>query len=170
VFFSTSEALVPGDSNGKSDAYEYDTTTGTVSLLSTGKDPGDSYFLDASATGDDAFILTRQQLSKWDTDQNYDVYDARQPHPGHPAGFPDPPKPPADCTGDQCHNPATAAQPPVSANSTQIHGAGNVKHTTTHKKHKRVKCKHGFVRKRVHGKIRCIKKKPAKQTRTRVLG
>ncbi len=156
AFFSTAEPLVTADSNGKSDAYEYDTLTGTVSLLSSGKDPADSYFLDASTSGDDAFILTRQRSSKWDTDQNYDVYDVRMPHLGHPAGFPDPPKPAAECSGDQCHGSPSGGQPPVTANSAQIFGFGNVK--AARAKHKAVKCKRGFVRKRVHGKVRCVRK------------
>jgi hypothetical protein len=120
VFFSTAEALVPADSNGKSDAYEYNTETGQVSLLSSGKDPGDSYFMDASASGDDAFILTRQQLSKWDTDLNYDVYDVRVN-----GGFPEPSAPVAGCSGDGCQGaqaPAPAFDAPSSSSFT---GAGN---------------------------------------------
>lgn len=126
VFFSTAEPLVPADSNGKSDAYEYDTLTGTVSLLSSGKDPADSYFLDASASGDDAFILTRERLSKWDTDQNYDVYDVRLPHPGHPAGFPDPPPTSPGCEGEGCQGALTL--PPSGPNigsSLLTTGTGN---------------------------------------------
>jgi hypothetical protein len=121
VFFSTAEALVPADSNGKSDAYEYDTETGKVSLLSSGTDPADSYFLDASASGDDAFILTRQQLSKWDTDQNYDIYDVRVN-----GGFPEPPAPVAGCSGDGCQG-AQAQAPGFDApSSAAFTGAGNL--------------------------------------------
>jgi hypothetical protein len=82
---------VPEDSNGKIDTYEFDTATGQVHLLSSGTDTGDSYFMDASGAGDDVFILTRERLAGWDTDNNYDLYDVREPHAGHPAGFPDPP-------------------------------------------------------------------------------
>jgi hypothetical protein len=121
VFFSTAEALVPADSNGKSDAYEYDTEAGQVSLLSSGTDPADSYFLDASASGDDAFILTRQQLSKWDTDQNYDVYDVRVN-----GGFPEPPPAATSCAGDGCQG---ASSPPPGYDapaSSSFSGAGNL--------------------------------------------
>jgi hypothetical protein len=120
VFFSTAEALVPGDSNGKSDAYEYDTETGKVSLLSSGKDPADSYFLDASASGNDVFILTREQLSRWDTDLNYDVYDVRVN-----GGFPEPSAPVAGCSGDSCQG-AQASAPAFDApSSSSFTGAGN---------------------------------------------
>jgi hypothetical protein len=121
VFFSTAEALVPGDSNGKSDAYEYDTETGKVSLLSSGKDPADSYFMDASASGNDVFILTREQLSGWDTDLNYDVYDVRVN-----GGFPEPPVPVAGCSGDGCQG-AQAQAPAFDApSSAAFTGAGNL--------------------------------------------
>ena len=66
VFFNTADALVPGDANGRSDVYEYDVPTGTVHLISSGRDPSDSYFMDASANGNDVFFLTRQQLVGWD--------------------------------------------------------------------------------------------------------
>ena len=77
VFFNSEEALVPQDTNGKSDAYEYDTHTGRVSLLSSGSEPSGSYFLDADAEGGKVFIATRAQLVSADTDSSYDIYDAR---------------------------------------------------------------------------------------------
>ena len=77
VFFSTAEALVPRDTNRVFDAYEYDPTTGELSLLSsgTGKDP--STFADASASGDNVFFVTRQRLVESDRDELVDLYDAR---------------------------------------------------------------------------------------------
>jgi hypothetical protein len=100
VFFSTTEALVPGDANRKSDVYEYDVPSGTVHLISSGKDQSDSYFMDASATGGDVFFLTRQRLVGWDTDSNYDLYDARVG-----GGVPDPPPSSSGCSGAACQGP-----------------------------------------------------------------
>jgi hypothetical protein len=77
VFFTTAEALVPQDTNGVSDAYEYDTATGQVHLLSTGKSPEPSVFLDATPDGSNALIYTFQSLVGQDRDLNSDVYDAR---------------------------------------------------------------------------------------------
>jgi len=158
VFFTSAEALVPDDTNNKTDAYEYDVPTGTLHLLSSGKDQSDSFFMDASTSGDDAFFMTRQQLVGWDTDQNYDLYDARVD-----GGFPDPVPTPA-CSGDQCQG--TPSAPPSAAppSSLQFHGLGNVSSPPrkARPKPKPVKCKRGFVRRKVHGKVRCVrKKKPA---------
>jgi hypothetical protein len=105
VFFSTPEALVAQDSNGKWDAYEYDVATATLHLISTGKDPADSYFMDASPDGRDVFFTTRERLVGWDIDQNYDLYDARVD-----GGFPEPVAPPVPCAGETCRAPA--ALPP----------------------------------------------------------
>lgn len=151
VFFSSSEALVPQAANGKSNAYEYDVQSGTVHLLSGGSDSSDSYFLDASASGNDAFVLTRQQLTGWDNDQNYDLYDARVG-----GGFPEPPASPPGCGGSEsCHGPASVTAPgPVPGSATLI-GAGDVKPPKA--KAKPVRCRRGFARKRVKGRVRCVK-------------
>lgn len=77
LFFSSAEALVPEDVNGRSDAYEYDVSTRAIRLISTGTDPSDSWFVDANANGRDVFFVTRQRLVGWDTDNAYDLYDAR---------------------------------------------------------------------------------------------
>jgi hypothetical protein len=85
LFFTSSDALVEGDNNGKMDVYEFDppgeggcpSGTGCVALISSGESQQESAFLDASVSGNDVFILTSQQLVKQDNDSGYDVYDAR---------------------------------------------------------------------------------------------
>ena len=79
VFFDTGEALLPSDEDGVArDVYEYDSLTGELHLLSSGK-PGSfgATFEDASPSGSDVFFATRDQLSPWDIDDNVDLYDAR---------------------------------------------------------------------------------------------
>jgi hypothetical protein len=108
VSFSTAEPLVPGDTNGKSDAYEWEADrTGTcqrpdgcLELISSGTDPSDSYFMDASASGNDVFFTTHQRLLGWDTDNNVDLYDARVG-----GGFPGPPTTVPACSADACQGP-----------------------------------------------------------------
>jgi hypothetical protein len=100
VFFTSGDALVPQDTNGKLDAYEYDVATGTVHLLSSGSDPSDSYFMNANGNGDEAFILTRQRLVGWDTDSAYDLYDVRVG-----GGFPEPAAPRPVCVDGECRGP-----------------------------------------------------------------
>ena len=86
VFFETAESLVPGDSNGVTDVYEWEREgVGSCSsgsghclyLISTGTAHAKSFFGDASESGDDVFFFTRQPLVGQDDDLNFDVYDAR---------------------------------------------------------------------------------------------
>jgi hypothetical protein len=121
VFFSTAEALVPEDVNGKSDAYEYDVSSGTVHLISSGTDSADSYFMDASANGNDVFFVTRERLVGWDLDDNYDLYDARVG-----GGFPEPPSPPPQCQAPDCQGAPPAAPAAAAPGSAAFSGVGNL--------------------------------------------
>lgn len=123
VFFDSADALVPQDTNGAPDVYEYE--NGQVFLLSDGKNPEGASFVNASENGDDAFFLTSAQLVPQDTDRLVDLYDARAPHnPREAVGFPQPP-PPAPCEGEECR----PASPPVpvfgSPASATFSGLGN---------------------------------------------
>jgi hypothetical protein len=149
VFFSTGERLVPEDLDGTaSDVYEYDTVTGQIHLISSGKAGSlGSYFLDASANGSDVFFTTRDRLTGWDTDNQIDLYDARIN-----GGMPEPPAPALACSGDACHGPqGTPASPGTAASSAIVNGKP-VRH---HAKH----CGKGRVRRRVHGRVRCVKRR-----------
>ncbi|HEX4806913.1 MAG TPA: hypothetical protein VFU94_13525 [Conexibacter sp.] len=161
VFFTTAEALVPQDVNGRKDAYEW-TAGGThgcqlphgcIALISRGTSTDDSYYLDSSASGDDVFFSTRDQLVGWDRDGNYDLYDARVG-----GGFPEPPGS-TECSGDQCQGELAGgsllAPPPTSAFS----GAGNVSQKLRARKKAPLRCKRGYVRKRVRGKVKCVRRK-----------
>jgi hypothetical protein len=119
VFFNTSEALVPQDTNGQTDAYEYDSVTGKVYLLSSGEDGSPSYSLGASPDGSNAMIFTRQRLSGWDVDGAGDLYDVRVN-----GGFPEPPALPAGCQGDACQPAPLSLNDPTPA-SASFTGLGN---------------------------------------------
>jgi hypothetical protein len=85
VFFDSAEPLVPQDTNGQQDAYEWEQNgegsctrpDGCVFLLSGGTGDSASYFIDASTNGDDAFVVTRNHLVPQDQNEDYDLYDAR---------------------------------------------------------------------------------------------
>jgi len=145
VFFSSADALVPQDINGKEDAYEYDVKNHTVSLISSGKDPADSWYLDSSADGRDVYFATRQRLAGWDTDGNYDLYDARTG-----GGFPEPPPSPAACSGGACQG-ALQGAPAPTAIGTEAGGRGN-----PHASH-RFHCRRGHHRASRQGNARCVK-------------
>jgi hypothetical protein len=154
VFFSSKEALVPEDTNGKFDAYEYDNMTRTVHLLSDGKDTSDSYFLDASADGHDAYIVTRAHLTGWDTDNAYDAYDVRIG-----GGLPDPTPAPRECTGDACQGQPTGAPAAAVLGSSDFQGLGNEPPTTRPARHPPRRCKRGTTKRRVRGRTRCARRK-----------
>jgi hypothetical protein len=122
VFFSTTQTLVEEDLNTRYDAYQYTVATAELDLISSGRTrAGDAVFLDASATGDDVFFTTREQLVGWDRDASIDLYDARvgggflEPVIKHP------------CQGDACQGPAEPSPVFDAPASSTFRGAGNVK-------------------------------------------
>lgn len=125
VFFDSYEALVPQDTNSMIDAYEWErpgsgdceTAGGCVYLLSGGTSVDRSYFADASASGNDVFIVTRAKLRPQDPDENYVLYDARVD--GYEAVAP------PTCTGTGCQG--LPGAPPVFAtpSSVTFEGVGN---------------------------------------------
>jgi hypothetical protein len=163
VFFSSAAPLVPADANGKADAYEYDVPSGTVRLLSSGRDPADSWFLDASANGDDAFFLTRERLVGWDVDRAYDLYDARVG-----GGLPDPPAPPPGCGGDACRGQGHAAPPVASLGSATlvvpVRAVAKAKAKARARARRHAKaCRRGFVRRKLYGRSRCVRRPHARR-------
>ena len=117
VFFNTRDALVARDSNGKIDAYMW--KDGEVSLLSTGTSDRDARFYNASASGDDAFVLTDEALVPQDRDFVIDLYDARVDG-GFPAPDPDP-----DCAGDTCQGGGSPAPKAGDNGSASFEGRGD---------------------------------------------
>jgi hypothetical protein len=135
VFFTTEQSLLPQDTNGLDDVYEYDLETGELRLISSGTGESASYFEDASANGSDVFFFTAQKLTGWDTDTLIDLYDARVN-----GGFSEPSPPPVPCDGDACHGVPSAV--PSFTTASGFSGLGNqhpsavsVKKKTKPKKH-----------------------------------
>jgi hypothetical protein len=144
VFFSTSEALVPGDTNGVLDAYEYAAGSGEVALISSGKGPQPSRFSDASPDGRDAFFVTADRLVGIDRDEAYDGYDARI---GGGIAAQNPPPAPSPCGESTCRGSGAAvpgASPPASST---LNGPPSPK--PKRKKHHRKK--HHHPKKRANG-------------------
>ncbi|HEX4435999.1 MAG TPA: hypothetical protein VH061_04315 [Solirubrobacteraceae bacterium] len=134
VFFDSFESLVPEDTNGKEDVYEWEApgsgdcseassaysslASGCVSLISTGESSSDSSFADASPDGRDVFFATQQSLAPQD-EGLADIYDAREG-----GGFASPPPQPAPCNGDACQSPSPAPGGATPASAT-FNGPGN---------------------------------------------
>jgi hypothetical protein len=116
---------------------------GCLYLLSTGTSSAPSYFGDASASGDDAFVFTGAQLVPQDKDHLQDIYDASvdgglaSQHPVVPPS----------CEGEACRGSGTAPGTATGAGTAGFEGAGNPT--------PRPKCRKNFARR--HG--RCVKVK-----------
>ncbi|HET9591954.1 MAG TPA: hypothetical protein VFP17_03470 [Solirubrobacterales bacterium] len=161
IFFNSFEALVPADSNGEWDVYQFEPFAvgscsaaaasatvavaegGCVSLISSGTGSEEVGFLDGGASGDDAFFLTPARLSALDSDSELDVYDARVN--GREAIL----SPAEECIGEGCQ-PAAVAPGEVGPSSAMFSGPGNVK--TKH-------CPNGRRAVRQGGRVKCVPKK-----------
>jgi hypothetical protein len=140
LFFESFDSLVPRDTNGVGDVYEWERlgaggcsatssgyapeNRGCVSLISSGKSSRDSEFLDASPAGNDVFFATLSSLVSADYGL-VDVYDARVG-----GGFAAEAPPPAACEGEACQSPPEAPNDPTPT-SASFQGAGNVVEAST---------------------------------------
>ena len=152
LFFESRDALSAPDRNQRRDIYEFEqagagscgaespsfnlSSGGCLFLISSGKDEDESYLLDASAEGRDVFLSTRRPLVGWDTDGNYDVYDARVG-----GGFPEPAEE-AICEGEGCKPPPSAPPAPGSSPGTATWIAPGNPVAKHKKKHRRKTRKH----------------------------
>jgi hypothetical protein len=138
VFFESDQGLVPQDSNGVQDVYEWERAApaasvedsctessasfssldgGCVSVLSGGEGSDFSYLAEADAEGNNVFIVTRAQLSPQDRDDKLDLYDVRVD-----GGFPESS---LACTGTGCQGAPPAPPSFATPSSVTFAGAGN---------------------------------------------
>lgn len=170
VFFTAYDALVPADSNGRADVYQWEASGegscseatssfseqngGCVRLISSGRDGEDVEFMDATPDGSSVFFTTQANLVPDDYGHR-DVYAARVN-----GGFAPRAVPPPGCEGEACQGPLT---PPadVSPSSASFQGAGNLREAKPRacpKAKKKGKVKVKAKRKRA-GKSGCVKAK-----------
>ena len=161
LFFESLDSLSLADTNGVVDVYQWEAlgtggcdessaafsaqNDGCISLVSSGKSPKPSTFVDASPSGDDVFFSTAESLVGQDTDNLVDIYDARVQ-----GGLPGPTVPRAQCEGEACQPALEAPNDPTPA-SESFQGAGNVREETPAARH----CPKGKVRR----KGRCVAKR-----------
>jgi hypothetical protein len=151
VFFQSPDPLVAADTNGHVDPYEWEAAGtgsceaaeavadgGCLYLLSTGTSPEDSYLADVSASGDDAFIYSSQQLVPSDKDELNDVYDVRAGG-GLASQHPENAAPP--CLGEACKGPSTEPGSESSPGTATFSGPGNQKEKPAKKRCKKTKGK-----------------------------
>ncbi|HWA54660.1 MAG TPA: hypothetical protein VG816_10845 [Solirubrobacterales bacterium] len=140
----------PGGSCTESSPAYSPINQGCIYLLSTGKSKYPSLFADASASGDDVFFFTRDQLVGQDKDEIQDVYDARVN--GGLASQNPPPFVP--CEGaEACHGSGTGAPAESAPATPNFHGPPNeVEKHKKPNKHKPKKKKHKKKKKKSHKK------------------
>ena len=172
LFFDSSNALVPRDTNGQQDVYEWEpegtgacTLAGGCQYLISGgtggtPDPDASQatvnsFVEASADGSNVFFTTQQQLVPEDTDQASDLYDARVD-----GGFPAPAVA-TSCDGTDCR--AAVSPPPAPA-------VGSVSFSGPGDQSARVPGRATVITRTVHGTSFMIKIKVPGAGRVRVTG
>jgi Tol biopolymer transport system component len=122
VFFESSDALTPQDTNGLENVYEWEApgsgscpgSSGCVFSISSGRSDASSYFETATPSGNDAFFLTREDLVPQGTESTLALYDARVG-----GGFAPPASQPSGCSGEDCRGaPTSAPATPVAASVT----------------------------------------------------
>ena len=147
LFFDTTEALLPSDTNGQFDVYEYEPdgvgtcseVDGCVSVISSGTSSRATFFINSSASGTDAFLRTYQSLVPSDRQgEATRIYDARVD-----GGLPEPVSAPPCATADACRA-APRPQPSISTGpaSSNYSGSGNVKPPPKHHPKKMHHAKH----------------------------
>jgi len=132
LFFTSPSDLVPQATNHREDVYQYEpdgegsceSPEGCVSLISSGSSTHESSFLDASASGNDAFFITAQPLVSSDVDTNFDVYDARVC--GQSGCLTPPPPPPPPCESSEGCRPAASGRAALQTPASESYsGPGN---------------------------------------------
>lgn len=117
VYFNTAAALIPRDTNGRSDVYEW--TADDLRIISDGLSESDAYFADATPDGREVAFYTNAELVGWDVDENRDLYVAKAD-----GGYPEPAADNPPCVADQCQG-LPRSQPPVPTPATAaLHSAG----------------------------------------------
>jgi hypothetical protein len=193
LFFNSTEALVPQDTDGTVDVYEYEpppggdsaasddcsessasfsaAAGGCIGLVSGGDSSSESVLVEASENGNDVFFESAAKLAGSDTDTSYDVYDAHSCGAGASWGCPA-----AGLEGvvscesaDTCKTNSGSVSSGGGADvlaSEALEGLGNLTRPTESKKQpKPSACAHG--RRRVGGK--CVKaRSSSKRKRRRV--
>ena len=159
VFFSTTDPLVPRDSNHGEDVYEF--TEGKAQLITTGiGSPLETYIggqtspglVSVSANGNDVYFATIDTLVTQDHNgAQIKVYDARTG-----GGFPAEREEPKCTAADECHGPTTDA-PARPADRTRA-GLASPRKTKAHKAKKHKKA-HKHKKAKKHKKKRAAKAK-----------
>jgi len=149
AFFQSTEPLVPSDTDGVQDVYEWEAQEvgsctragGCVYLVSSGQSSRINYLYAVSDSGDDVFFRSSDLLVAADLEETPSIYDAREG-----GGFPE--EAATICEGEGCR-PGLPAPPAMVAPESGVHALQPEGKT----------CPKGKRKVQRHGKVRCVKKK-----------
>ncbi|HEX8689877.1 MAG TPA: hypothetical protein VF729_06510, partial [Solirubrobacterales bacterium] len=163
LFFNARDALLPRDTNGADDVYQWEApgsgscstaspsyfpqSGGCLDLISSGKSPTNSEFMEASPDGADVFFTTEAGLLPQDPG-SVDLYDARVG-----GGFPQP-VPAPQCAGEACQVAPPPPDDPTPA-SASFRGPGDPAPVKARGR----RCPKGKRAVRRNGSRRCVKPK-----------
>jgi hypothetical protein len=154
AIFQSEEALVPEDTDGLQDVYQWEDSgvgtcnraQGCVSLISSGQSARIDYLYAISDSGNDVFFRSSDLLVGADADETPSIYDARVN-----GGFPEPE--PQPCQDSQVCRPSAPSPPSLQPPVTGATGpSGNVPGQPK-------TCPKGKRKVKKNGKVRCVKKK-----------
>ena len=164
LFFDSEDSLSPLDTNeGAEDVYEWEPggvgsctqAGGCVALISAGREREDSNFVaineggEGAPGGADVFFTTRDRLVAKDTDELFDLYDAREG--GGEPGESETQR--SECQGESCQ-PSPNPPSEVTPASAAFAGAGNLAQGNPSKP----RCPKGRKQVKRKGKTRCVAK------------
>ncbi|HEX6781140.1 MAG TPA: hypothetical protein VF125_03820 [Solirubrobacterales bacterium] len=152
AFFESPDPLVPADTDGKLDVYEWEAegvggcnrTGGCTYLISSAHSLRNEYLWAISESGDDVFFISSDRILPRDADETPSIYDARVG-----GGFPEPAS--SECQGEGCR-PQLSSPPALPGVQTPVQGSGD-QFVPAHR------CPKGKRKVKKAGKVRCVKKK-----------
>jgi hypothetical protein len=121
VGFATSEAMASGDVNGKNDAFVWNAETGTVAMISDGKDARGVVHAGMSADGKTHLFRTISRITREHIATSLGLYAVRQG-----GGFAVPESPAAPCAGEACQGLPSESPSFSGVGSMAFKGGGNV--------------------------------------------
>lgn len=156
VFFESRDPLVPGDTDGIRDVYEW--RAGQVNLISSGRSESPNYLYGVTPDGHDVVFRTGDRLVPQDeTGGSGSIYDARIN-----GGFPAPPLPPPPCAPDANCQGQLSAPPSLSGSVSLAFTGPETPAPARGKKKKRCHKHNQNGKKHCHGAGRGSKKAVAK--------